>query len=71
MISPRLPPILLLLGSVALVGEGPRSPPLEPVNVDQDGKLEVEVLFDAGGVGRVEVKDSSNKGASRGETMAR
>ena len=59
----------------------------EPVNVDQEGKEEVDVLVDAewelelelefdvdgllGGAGREEVNGSSYKGESRGETRAR
>ena len=39
--------------------------------MDQEGKDEVEVLLDAGGAGRDEVKDSSYRGESSGETMAR
>ena len=50
---------------------GPRSPPLDPVNVDQDGNEEVDVLLEAGGVGRDDVNAISKSGLSNGDTIAK
>ena len=70
----------LVLGSKVEVVEGTvKSDPFEPVNVDQDGKEEVELVeFELGleldegaGGGLDEVRLDSNRGESKGETRAR
>lgn len=52
-------------------GRGPKSDPLAPVNVDQEGNDEEVELAEGDAADLADRNGNSNSGESRGDTMAR